>query len=106
MAGSWVSGCREALEGGSQRSQNSWFHTASGHPWGIYKELRRDPEEKEGSLDKVLLKESMYAAVGKFQWKLKLVSTWGLDSIKSQTYFCLSPNSGFSQNLGMGSTQN
>lgn len=61
---SWVSGCPEALEGESQRTQNSWVLTVSGRPQEIHKELRRDPEEKAGRSGVDLLRD----AVGKFGW--------------------------------------
>ena len=57
----WVSGRPEALEGGSQRNQSSWVPTASRHPWEIYKDLRRDPEEKEGRREEDLPREKACA---------------------------------------------
>lgn len=56
---SWVSGCPEALEGESQRTQNSWVLTASGRPQEIHKELRRDPEEKAGRSGADLLRDAV-----------------------------------------------
>lgn len=57
---SWVSGCPEALEGDSQRTQNLWVLTFSGTSQEIYKELRKDPEEKEGTSEEDLLREERH----------------------------------------------